>query len=126
MSSAPSLASLTLVDNREDAWQQRADCRRHDPDIWHEAAFTKQAKAICAQCPVIRDCAAHALRIAALPPHRVNGLWASIDIPLKVESSEYRKLLNHLRYIAATGMQPPTRNRHRESPDHPADQDIAV
>ncbi|WP_100475685.1 WhiB family transcriptional regulator [Mycobacteroides abscessus] len=124
----PEYLPLTAIGNHDRQWRSRATCRKYDPDIWHNTASVDQARSICQGCPVIRDCAADTLRIAAERTYRPNGVWASINVPLKPEAGEYRKLLQHLRFIAATGIQPLTRNRRRpEVADHAdIEQGIAV
>ncbi|MEU7138153.1 WhiB family transcriptional regulator [Nocardia sp. NPDC046473] len=50
------------------SWRQRAACQGAAPGIFHPAAPPKgdprQALAYCRRCPVVADCAAHALQIA--------------------------------------------------------------
>ena len=66
-----------LADDELD-WQARAECRRHDPELWHPksagTAFSKAAVAICLHhCPVMEECRAWALRNQE--PH---GIWGGL------------------------------------------------
>ncbi len=63
-------------------WQLKAACRGEDPNIFFHpegergsarAARDAAAKAICASCPVIRQCAEHALQVRE--PY---GVWGSL------------------------------------------------
>lgn len=86
-------------------------CRSYDPDIRHTPELADRGRAICAQCPVIRRCAAYALEISAVTGYRLSGLWAGVDIPDALTRSAYRNRLNRLRHVAATGTQLPVRRR---------------
>lgn len=67
-----------------DQWQDRAECRKHDPEVFFPLkragiAFVGQdehaeARAICAVCPVRAECLEHALRHG--PTH---GVWGGLD-----------------------------------------------
>jgi hypothetical protein len=62
---------------RPGAWARRALCAHADPDTWfpddedHDQAAA--AIALCARCPVITACPAHALAIGE--PH---GIWGGL------------------------------------------------
>ncbi|MFW0154098.1 WhiB family transcriptional regulator [Mycobacterium sp. smrl_JER01] len=86
-------------------------CRSYDPEIWHTPELVDHGRAICAQCPVVRRCAAYALEISAVTAYRLSGLWAGVDIPDALTRSAYRNRLNRLRHVAATGTQLPVRRR---------------
>lgn len=58
-------------------WMDKADCVGHDPDLWfpeeHAAAVARQAKAICAECPVQTECLQHAQQ------HNIRwGIWGGL------------------------------------------------
>lgn len=63
-------------------WRDDAACRRHNPELWypnHAPGRSKadpyaEARAICAQCPVVVDCLEHVLTI-----REDHGLWAGLD-----------------------------------------------
>lgn len=112
-----SLQSARSADHESPLWWLPwALCRSSDdPDLWHEPEQFEQARGVCLQCPVMRECAQTALLYAALPPHRISGLWAGVEVHEKAPSSVYRHRLKRLRFVAATGMQPPTRGRHRRN-----------
>ena len=61
------------VDLDPDGWRLAAACRGHDPDLWHpekgDTVTAAKALAICARCPVIEPCRAHAVE------HRERGIW---------------------------------------------------
>src|SRR5512139_804809 len=45
-------------------WRGQAACRGHNPELWFpvwQRGQLEQAKAICATCPVIAECLAHAI-----------------------------------------------------------------
>lgn len=88
-------------------------CRSHDPEIWHTPELSDRGRAICAQCPAIRRCAAEALELSRVSTYRLSGLWAGVEIPEDATSSAYRNRIRRLRHVAATGMQLPTRRRAR-------------
>lgn len=57
-------------------WKQRGACRDHDPELWFSPAGSlddKKARGICADCPVLADCAEHSL-IAPEP----YGIWGGL------------------------------------------------
>ena len=45
-------------------WQERARCREHDPEIFfpEKGGSSREAKRICAECPVRIECLNYALR----------------------------------------------------------------
>lgn len=64
-------------------WQLHGSCRGEDPSMFFHpegergparAAREQAAKAVCATCPVIAECAAHAL--AAREPY---GVWGGMS-----------------------------------------------
>jgi WhiB family redox-sensing transcriptional regulator len=64
-------------------WQLQAECRELDTEMFfhpdnergpRRAAREAAAKAVCARCPVIRECASHALR--AREPY---GIWGGMS-----------------------------------------------
>ena len=58
-------------------WQRRAECAKHDPEIWFPTKGSEEASApavrICLTCPVINECAAHAFRY-----NEVYGVWGGL------------------------------------------------
>ncbi|MEU8895853.1 WhiB family transcriptional regulator [Nocardia sp. NPDC048505] len=63
-------------------WRQRAACQGAAPGIFHPAVPPKgdprQALAYCRRCPVVTDCAAHALQITQRRGI-VAGVWLDAD-----------------------------------------------
>jgi WhiB family redox-sensing transcriptional regulator len=64
-------------------WQLQAECRGMDTEVFfhpdnergpRRAAREAAAKAVCARCPVIRQCAEHALRVRE--PY---GIWGGLS-----------------------------------------------
>jgi WhiB family redox-sensing transcriptional regulator len=65
-------------------WNARAACRDESSGVFAPALGlepaqvrerrAQQAKRICAQCPVRRDCLAYALRV-----HEELGIWGGLD-----------------------------------------------
>jgi WhiB family redox-sensing transcriptional regulator len=54
------------------AWRQHSACRGVDPDIFYPATDEEavEAKAICAQCPVLEPCLEY-----ALANRERDGIW---------------------------------------------------
>jgi WhiB family redox-sensing transcriptional regulator len=66
---------------RQERWRTLAACRSADSDLFFpisssgpSLAQVAQAKAICAGCPVRRECLAFALRT-----HQVHGVWGGLS-----------------------------------------------
>jgi len=66
---------------RREHWRILAACRSADPDLFFpisssgsSLAQVAQAKAICAGCPVRRECLAFAVRT-----HQVHGVWGGLS-----------------------------------------------
>jgi WhiB family redox-sensing transcriptional regulator len=73
---APRAARLTAWEN----WRSAAACRFVDPDLFFPVSSSDasleqaaEAKAICAGCPVRRQCLAFALRT-----RQVHGIWGGL------------------------------------------------
>lgn len=74
---------VTALPAPED-WQNKASCRGHSAAIFFapthferkeaRAARERQAKAVCASCPVRKECLNYALRIRE--PH---GIWGGLN-----------------------------------------------
>jgi WhiB family transcriptional regulator, redox-sensing transcriptional regulator len=64
--------------NTEEHWTDHAICRGADPDLFFPIGYSaellqeqqREAKAICANCPVASDCLAWALRVG-----EPDGIW---------------------------------------------------
>lgn len=63
-----------------DDWRERGKCREHDPNLFFpetgDAATAAAARAVCAECPVRRECLEYALTFSAawLP-----GIWGGLS-----------------------------------------------
>lgn len=72
------------INNLDESWELKAACRGphtslfFPPDHFEkktEREFReRQAKAICAECPVATDCLQYAIRI-----HEPNGVWGGMN-----------------------------------------------
>lgn len=62
-------------------WMGSALCAQTDPDLWHPEGRGdryRHAKAICGNCPVQRECQAHADRLEEGSSEDLRwGLWAA-------------------------------------------------
>jgi WhiB family transcriptional regulator, redox-sensing transcriptional regulator len=72
---------MTTKGGRQSEWWSRAACQQIDPDLFFPISATGPAraqlagaKAVCARCPVRRDCLRYAL--AAGP---VQGIWGGLS-----------------------------------------------
>lgn len=106
----PECLPPTETGTPEESWKKRSLCRQYDPELWHAPELFEQGQEICGKCPVIKDCAEDALRVAAIPPYRISGVWAGVDIA-ETTKGVYRNRLRRLRHVAATGTQLRTRAR---------------
>ncbi|OMC00340.1 hypothetical protein A5733_04310 [Mycobacterium sp. NS-7484] len=96
----PSTALPALPAN----WDGRAECRRHNPELWfsHDGIEIRAAKALCrTECPIRVECG-----IAAVTRNERFGIYAGFDT---ADAQDWRKLGEWL------GIEPPKRRaRHRE------------
>lgn len=89
------------------AWQRKGVCSRgtHDPELWSPRDFDesmtsknrrhRKAKALCATCPVIRDCLEWALTV-----QERHGVWGGLTEP------ERMRLLGRARPSRGTSAAP--------------------
>lgn len=80
-------------------WQQKAACMGADPDLWFPPPNggqkqARQARAICADCPVRTECLAYAIN------QRIgHGIWGGLDTKDRQKlTGEFRstpKPINH-------------------------------
>lgn len=66
---------LDLIDSRRETWRRDAACRGYPTGWWfpERGQSNAEAKAICAVCPVIDECADYA---ATFPTNVLHGVWA--------------------------------------------------
>ncbi len=78
-------------------WQYDGACRTQDPETFFSPDAERgprrrsredNAKALCATCPVIRQCREHALRVQE--PY---GVWGGLTINERAEIIAHRKAL---------------------------------
>lgn len=86
------------------------------PDSWFEADEFAHAVSVCHTCPFLRYCAQEALELAS--DYHIVGVWATVDFQETDRHGRYRRRINALKKIAATGVVPPTR-RILPSPAEP-------
>lgn len=64
---------------REIGWATRGACRASDPELFFPLAPSAEqearAKAVCADCPVLAECRAYALREA-----EPEGIWGGLTV----------------------------------------------
>lgn len=84
-------------------WMERAACRGMDPEMWFPDAGqqhttrSQAARAVCARCPVRRECLAVAL---AVPGYRDHGIWGGT---LVAQRHELRKQARQLALLREDG-----------------------
>lgn len=63
-------------------WQARAVCRDYDPELFYpdpsDTVTARQAKAVCATCPVRAEC-----RAAASARREPYGIWGGVNRELE-------------------------------------------
>ncbi|GAA3883825.1 WhiB family transcriptional regulator [Saccharothrix violaceirubra] len=88
----PELSRLPVPVTESWDWQLRGSCRGRDSSLFfhqpHERGSVRQerearAKQICRQCPVLRECRAHALTV-----EETYGVWGGLG------EGELRKLIS--------------------------------
>lgn len=93
---------------------QPAPCRGGDsPDVWTDENHFPELAPICGSCPFRQWCATEALDQAA--QYHIVGMWAGIDFSETDRSGRYRRRIQKLEYIAATGRVPRTRRNRRSA-----------
>jgi WhiB family redox-sensing transcriptional regulator len=82
---------LEILGNQELAWQDLANCRGADPDLFfpERGASTRTAKSICGDCAVQGDC----LEFAIVSSEKF-GIWGGL-------SERERRKIRRKRSIAA-------------------------
>lgn len=57
------------------SWQDKAACKGKEPDLWFPDgnASTREAKAVCAECPVRVECLAYAIETRT-----DTGIWGGL------------------------------------------------
>lgn len=82
-------------DDEEETWRSAAACRFTEPDLFFPISASgralgqvAQAKAVCAGCPVRRECLAFALRTrerhgiwGGLTEYELHQLWSQNELP---------------------------------------------
>jgi WhiB family redox-sensing transcriptional regulator len=73
---SPSLLVQELLDVSSRPWAARAACRGLEPELFFPArgASTREAKAVCAVCPVRAECLEDALE-----HHEGHGIWGGMS-----------------------------------------------
>lgn len=66
-------------------WMADAACVEHDPELFHNRAGFAKAREVCAECPVLMECRAHAMR------HVESGIWGGMT-----ERQRYGRRAIHL------------------------------
>lgn len=71
------------------AWTEQALCTQEDPEVFFppKGDTGKEAKAICARCPVIAECLEYA--IAADERH---GIWGGLNRAERLRASQAREI----------------------------------
>ena len=102
---------MTALDNRA-GWWTRAACASADPELFFPISYSgpalrqvAQAKAICARCPIQRDCLRYALDAGS-----ILGVWGGMTV------EERRRLARRERRASARQVRHPSaRPRVRET-----------
>lgn len=91
---------FALVPPPAEGWDSKSACLGKDPEIWfgeRESQEQAIARAVCLVCPVIRSCAAFALKLVD-KGESSQGTWASVHVPdhnaKHVRDKAYRELFN--------------------------------
>lgn len=84
-----------------------------DPDVWTEPKFYPYLIDICNECPFRQWCAKEALKMRADGRYQLVGLWAGVDFAEEDRGGCYRRRIQKLEHIAATGSAPRTRRSRR-------------
>jgi WhiB family redox-sensing transcriptional regulator len=65
-----------LFDSARPEWQHRGACRGLDPNLFfpERGESVKEAKAVCARCPVRAECLKYALE-----NHELHGIWGGFS-----------------------------------------------
>ena len=70
------------------AWHQHGACRGADPNLFfpERGESVKEAKAVCARCPVRAECLEYALE-----NHEVVGIWGGLSARERRQLSRTRR-----------------------------------
>jgi hypothetical protein len=79
-----------------------------DPNPWFDPKFYPYLALVCAACPFLQWCATEALALRD-NGYRVIGMWATVDFTEDDAAGRYRRRIQKLEKIAATGKLPRSR-----------------
>lgn len=80
-------------------------------NMWTDERFFADLAPICNACPFRQWCAGRALEQSR--QFHLVGMWAGVDFSETDKSGRYRRRIDKLEYIAATGLTPKTRRNKK-------------
>ena len=91
------VTTLPSAERRDDSWRLEAICAQVDPELWFpehgSSEEAREAKRICAECPVKAECQEYALE------NRIDhGVWGGCS------ERERRRILRRRRQDAAAAV----------------------
>jgi len=79
---------MSLATEARPAWHQHGACRGADPNLFfpERGESVKEAKAVCARCPVRAECLDYAME-----NHEVVGIWGGLSARERRQLSRTRR-----------------------------------
>jgi WhiB family redox-sensing transcriptional regulator len=79
---------MSIATATRPAWHQHGACRGADPSLFfpEQGESVKEAKAVCARCPVRADCLDYAME-----NHEVVGIWGGLSARERRQLSRTRR-----------------------------------
>jgi len=79
---------MSLATATRPAWHQHGACRGADPNLFfpERGESVKEAKAVCARCPVRAECLDYAME-----NHEVVGIWGGLSARERRQLSRTRR-----------------------------------
>jgi WhiB family redox-sensing transcriptional regulator len=94
------------------AWAESAACAQVDPDLWFpdqgQRSQHREAKAICAACPVRAECLAYAVGRG-----EVHGIWGGLDYTERRQWQRQYGVPAAACWQCGTPLPPPRKGGHR-------------
>jgi hypothetical protein len=96
----------------------RSDVGPDDPDLdpWFDPKFYPYVAPVCARCPFLQWCATEALALRD-NGYQILGMWATVDFTEDDQAARYRRRIQRLEKIAATGLVPRSRRSRIDKSD---------